>query len=552
MTDERKILYVGDDDIFFKDLKVFYDKKCSRDKVACEQIIITDNSNLICQLSTTFVKTRPHLCILDFSKISQDSKLISDIISYLLIIKKHHLFRSIPLFGLFTSLEEFNNIKFITASGIIVYSHIKGENDDTFFHDSFYIAYEENAKFPKYAIADHLALNHYFHAPSTITGLNGDALQIESDIEAKIDEDIEAKTNLFPEFKIKKFDVSFKEESSIYYDYLYNAEFRIPFAGPWDEITEDTMQKDTFETWIDFNREQLRSVYSSVLIVTNSLPFLTDFSKYQNPKISFYFTSHLHSGLEIIKILKPNLVIFSFDNLHDEDEKFNIPQRLPNSLNTLTQIVTLIRTFPGYIPVIVTFNNPSSSEAIQKVYGYNSIISSPAEISMNLVKQLLDNFEKNYIAKIEPDQTYKFHLVDNRRIIEIKRNTTITSLTEHEITFLCDFEIPFYTTIKFDQPFDLYVTVVPSIRQIDNQGSLKHYMGFIHTVSEVQLQTLRQFVNYLLFKRPKEFLFDIKLIDEELQKQIKAAPRVINDEPQKVDKVSEIKREASASHKSKL
>jgi len=171
---------------------------------------------------------------------------------------------------------------------------------------------------------------------------------------------------------------------------------------------------------------------------------------------------------------------------------------------------------------------------------------------MKLVKQLLDNFEKNYIEKVNPDQTYKFNLADNRRIIEIKRNTTITSLTEHEITFLCDFEIPYYTTIKFDQPFELYVTVVPSTRQIDNQGSLKHYMGFIHTVSEVQLQTLRQFVNYLLFKRPKEFLFDIKLIDEELQKQIKAAPRVINDEQQKVDKVSEIKREASASRKSKL
>jgi len=552
MTDERKILYIGDDDIFFKDLKAFYNKKCSRDQVVAKQIIVTDNPDLISELSTTFINIRPHLCILDFSKIYLDTKLISDIISYLLIVKKHHLFRSIPLLGLFTSLEEFNNIKFIAASGIIVYSHIKGENDDTFFNDSFYIAYEENAKFPKFAIADHLALPHYFHAPSTITGLSGDTLQIESDIESKIDEDIEAKTNLFPEFKIKKFDVSFKEESSIYYDYLYNAEFRIPFAGPWDEITEDTMQKDTFETWIDFNREQLRSVYSSVLIVTNSLPFLTDFSKYQNPKISFYFISHLHSGLEIIKILKPNLVIFSFDNLHDEDDKFNVPQRLPNSLNTLTQIVTLIRTFPGYIPVIVTFNNPSSSEAIQKVFSYNSIISSPAEISMKLVKQLLDNFEKNYIEKVNPDQTYKFNLADNRRIIEIKRNTTITSLTEHEITFLCDFEIPYYTTIKFDQPFELYVTVVPSTRQIDNQGSLKHYMGFIHTVSEVQLQTLRQFVNYLLFKRPKEFLFDIKLIDEELQKQIKAAPRVINDEQQKVDKVSEIKREASASRKSKL
>jgi len=340
MTDERKILYIGDDDIFFKDLKAFYNKKCSRDQVVAKQIIVTDNPDLISELSTTFINIRPHLCILDFSKIYLDTKLISDIISYLLIVKKHHLFRSIPLLGLFTSLEEFNNIKFIAASGIIVYSHIKGENDDTFFNDSFYIAYEENAKFPKFAIADHLALPHYFHAPSTITGLSGDTLQIESDIESKIDEDIEAKTNLFPEFKIKKFDVSFKEESSIYYDYLYNAEFRIPFAGPWDEITEDTMQKDTFETWIDFNREQLRSVYSSVLIVTNSLPFLTDFSKYQNPKISFYFISHLHSGLEIIKILKPNLVIFSFDNLHDEDDKFNVPQRLPNSLNTLTQIVT--------------------------------------------------------------------------------------------------------------------------------------------------------------------------------------------------------------------
>jgi len=288
MTDNRKILYIGDDDIFFRDLKSFYDRKCSRETVLTKQIVITDNPDLIVELSKTFIKMMPHLCILDFSKIYLDTKLISDLLSHLLILKRHHLFRPVPIFSLFTSLEEFNNIKFIAASGIIVYSHIKGENDDTFFNDSFYIAYEENAKFPKYAIADHLALNHYFHAPSTITGISSDALQIESDIEPKIDEDIEARTNLFPEFKIKKFDVSFKEESSIYYDYLYNAEFRIPFAGPWDEITEDSMQKDTFETWIDFNREQLKSIYSSVLIVSNSLEFLTDFSQYQNLKINFY------------------------------------------------------------------------------------------------------------------------------------------------------------------------------------------------------------------------------------------------------------------------
>ena len=51
MTDNRKILYIGDDDIFFKDLKVFYDKKCSRDTVVAEQIIINDNPSVLSYLS---------------------------------------------------------------------------------------------------------------------------------------------------------------------------------------------------------------------------------------------------------------------------------------------------------------------------------------------------------------------------------------------------------------------------------------------------------------------------------------------------------------------
>lgn len=559
MATKRTILYAGSDDIFYDDIVKFYNKKCSRDDIITEFCNHDDSKDCIADLAEKIIETSPHLVVIDFSKLTREKETINQLINALLIIKRHHLYKPIPIFAVFTTLEEFEELKFISSSGLFTYSHIKGENDETFFHDSFYIAYEENARFPKFAIASNLGLPHYFYAPSSITGIGDTSFQIESDIEAQIDEDIEARVDLFPEFKVKTFDVSFKEDSSIHYDYLYNAEFRIPFAGPWDEITEDSLQKDTFDTWLDFNKDKLDKTHGNILVVTNSTDFLLPFSQYQKPNVNLYFTSHLSVGLEIMKVLKPNLIIFSFDDLHDEDGDFDIPGRLPNSLNTLTQVISFIKSIQEYIPVIVTFNNPSSSEAIQKVFGYNSILSSPTEITMELVQQLLDNFEENYISRMDTEGSFKFKLTDNRRIIDIKREMIVTSITEHEITFLSEYEIPYYTLIKFDQPFEMFTTIIPPIRQLENQGNRKHYMGIIHTVSEVELQKLRQFVNYLIFKRPKEFYFDESLIDEELKRQmeqvsLQAENQSNNEEITKKEKTPQdgVVRESGSLHKSKL
>jgi hypothetical protein len=553
MVEKRKILYSGNDDIFYNDMIKYFKQSRSEDTIISEHLNPVDNTHFLSEFASKIIELLPHMIVIDFSKIIQDKELIGNLLQTIITIKKHHKFRPIPVFALFASTDEFEETKFIFSCGSIVYSHIKGENNETFFNDSFYISYEQRINLSQHTIASHLGLKYYLFGPSCITRLHGDSLQIESDIEPIIDEDIEATTNLFPDFKAKTLDVSFKDNCAIYYDYLYNAELRIPFSGPWDERTEDSFQKNTYDTWIDCNKEKFSQPYDNVLIVTNSEEFLNDFAIYQNNKTNFFYTSHLTKDIEVLKVLKPNLIIFSFDNLHDDD--FDIPGRLPNSLNTMTQLISLTKSMPGYMPVVITFNNPSSSEAIQKVYTYNSIIASTTEITIELFDQLLENFNKNYIENAIQEKSYQFNITDNRKIIELKRNISITSLTEHEITFLSEYDMPFYSTVKFDHPFDMYVTVVPSFRQIDNQGTHKHYMGFIHTINKAQLQTLRQFVNYLIFKKPDTFYFDESLIDDKLQEQIDNAPKELkNTKEDKKESNNELNvvREKTATPKSKL
>ena len=562
---ERIVVYLGNDENFFQELGAFY-KSATEDENSYVNTIIKisndDRDVALDQFAKELIENVPHVVMIDFWDVSTNKKYIARLAKLLLLFKHHHELKTVPIFGIFCNSDEIYRLRYLFSCGI-VYAHIKADYNGTLFEDSFYIGFEEKITFPKYAMGSHINLPYDIKHVTSVSELTVNAITVETDLKPEIDTEVESNFYLFKDFTPKKFDVSFINDSAMLYDYIYSVELYIPYSGgPWDEIDEDSFKKDTMETWLDFNKEFFQHSYGSVLIVNNNLETIYDFFR-SDPvnKINIHYTSRLRRDFELIKNFKPDTIFYSFDDEEETSEKSKgIDDTtdeiyLKNTLNSMSQIINFIKTIDSYHPIILTFLNNSSSEALRKTFAYPSIISSAAPMNIKFMKTILESFlEKQINNGIGP--AFQMKVTDPRRYVELKRNVIITSLTEHEVTFLSDDYLPYYTILKMEEPTDILVTVIPPIRTLENSADKTHYMGIIHSVDEERLQILRQFVNQIIFKKPNAFKFDREAFEEqekeEMEKNMQqTAIQTDNTKQVKLDRI-EVVRKIKHDKKSKL
>jgi hypothetical protein len=160
-------------------------------------------------------------------------------------------------------------------------------------------------------------------------------------------------------------------------------------------------------------------------------------------------------------------------------------------------------------PIVIIFNNASSSDAFVKIYRYDKLIVFPEEFNFDLLKMLIKNYRKKH-PFVENVNKYNLSSDYEGSYFDIPLPVKITSLTEHEITFLSKHELPYFSVLKFKVPCDAYLTIVPEIRELPHVPEFFHYMGFINGIVEKDKMELRQLVNYIV-TAPKEELAELEL-----------------------------------------
>lgn len=508
----KSILYLGNDDVLYGRIEDYYSSKSKNESNIALAIkkfspneLDFENKFYEQWTATCF----PHILFIDFDLISNSQLNIEHLVMLLLMIKKNSLFKSTIFVGVFENKEKLLEFDYIFSYGIN-YTYLKNNLETVVFDDINYMVFKGPMISPQYAMAIGLNTLGEIYSLASIAALSADNIFLEHDLSLSQKQQIYLKLNFLNNVRIKHFEVQQTIPNICTNDHLNITTLSFPYPSPWDEINENDLTKDTVETWINLKKDEFLPKKITILVIDGQpdnlyaiyrLKTECDFNiEYRN-----ILTDILSSNpLDLIETIKPSLIIFNLDtDLNHKNENIHYlsgkkPEDKVNDIDSLSQVIKAIK-FTDIMPLILAFNSPSTTAAMQKTYEYPQVMSYQKNADYQIVKKLLDIYKIKNPIKIQNETQikYSFKNSDLRKLAEIKIEIHVTTLTEHEVTFLSDIEIPYYSLLKMYKPRNLYFTIIPANRELKYFPNKHHYMAFIHGANEKDLNCLRMLVNQL-------------------------------------------------------
>ncbi len=213
-----------------------------------------------------------------------------------------------------------------------------------------------------------------------------------------------------------------------------------------------------------------------------------------------------------------------------EEERITeeIQEKKKEELAWLSKVIKKIKSLDNYSPILVLFRaHFLNSKALQETYSYSMIMTHDEHINMDVLANLVDVYEKKQdqkrddlikvkLQELKKKFPLKYRHLGYQDFIElryyinkknplsfcsVKSPITLKTLTESEITFLSEIELP-EKTFRMNFPLAMSIHLIPIEEDklyIDEDGS-KLYRALIHSISEVDKKELRRYVNEVFFE----------------------------------------------------
>ncbi len=481
----RHLLYLGSDDEFYDEIKDYCKNYIQKGfKIQMENY---EPGTIV----KAVVENDPNIIYLDFTSFSYREQIFEEI----LFLKKIRRFKSTLFVAILSNASNKRDQQHLYSSGFQL-GYIKGGEIENLIADSFYVGLGIRVPMPRFAKARKIDKEMVVGVCSTLSKVSLEEFYIETDLELNLNE-LPMMLPMFDELEATSFKVRSYEETGLLYPMTNSFVLEYPYISPWDDINDKTIQKETVETWFELNSEGFLKKDCFVKIVSKNVDLFQPIYE-EALALSFFIEVCEMVDFSSIKqelILKKDPLIF-FDLEDDENGE--------NGMDSIAELINNIKEINDYKPIIVILNNPSKTEALQKVYGYTNIVCIPSKLSTEIfslfIKSFADktNFEKN-------DKNYYFKYSDTLRAVDVFHNIHVTSLSEREITFVSDIDIPMFSVLHLTLPVNCFVTIVPSYFELETSQLGKHYIGFIHGFSEDEIKNLRRFINQIIYKPISEF-----------------------------------------------
>jgi hypothetical protein len=502
----KYILYFGSDDNLFKDIQSCCEKQINSKFQVVGKLYETNG--IISSVTTKC----PNIIYIDFTEIKEKEQVLEQI----LFIKNYQKFKSILFVAILGDTSSIEEQQLLYSSGFHL-SYIKGRVIESIVLWSLYMGVNEAIPFPQYAKAKNINQEMSVGICSTISRMSLEEFVVETDLETT-SENISLKLHMFKELETSSFKIKARNGANLLHPMTDTYKIEYPYVGPFDDITNETIQKETVETWLELNNEIFFEKDFFVKIVSKN----TELSQplFELAMNATYFIE-FQEYLEVEKtkadlLLKKEPIIF-IDIEESESDK--------NGIDSVSGLVSDIKSIENYNPIIIIANNPSKSEALQKNFRYQNIISVHSKLSIDIFK----SFTQNFIEKGKSQSVHRnlyFRLSKSQKLIDIFINITVTSITEKELTFISKDELPMYSVLHLTLPIDCFVTIIPSPHQLDTTRLGKHYFGIIFGSTEEEVNDLRKFVNQIIHTPITEFSSEkVKEILQHKHKEVR-----INDE----------------------
>lgn len=477
MTAIRTIVYVGKDEEFNTEL---FDFSRTFLRSNFEVLAFEYKRGILLKAGQDL---EPSIIFID--EWSDDEKFLEELTAF----RSFRSTKSTPIVALCKDKEEADRLSGFLTLGVHML-FIKGSDIEPFFKDCFYLGFDEKLGFPKYATAEGLDLEMKIGLLSTVTWISNESMLIETDCELKDGERFPLKLPFLDSNPILNCEVKKRFSISSHYPMLSSYELLFPYTGPWDEVTEETIQPETVETWLNFNEESFDQRQQLVRLYTEDLNFASQCLLEENLNFLDFKEKILPLNQEELELKRPSIFFIEINENNSFDDVHFLTMQFLN--------------IPDYNPIIIILNSSSSSEALRKIFNYPFIIASPEKISHQVFRLLMDKFSLKKISQSPDTFRHFFKKSDFNRLASLILNVRITGLNEHEVTFLSEVEIPFFSVLKFDLPIPFFVTVIPPFNELFKRETHTHSMGIIHGLSEKDLEKLRKIVNQMIYHPVKE------------------------------------------------
>lgn len=481
---EGNVFYFGTDTEFSGEMKTFFSERSKA--IVCREGSYVEGSLIkLCSTRNT------DIVFIDFSEPGVE---IKKVLMEAIFLKRIGQFTSVLLVALFKNefQKEENNLIF--SSGFQL-SFIKGAESDALFRDSFFIGLRKRIDFPILALARNINLNIEIGICSTITQMDKAEFRIETDIE-DLKEKLKTDLKMFPELKCPGYEIKEAHPPSFMYPMTTSYTIAYPFSGPWTDDSEENIQPETVETWLDHSSDEFSSyVKTNVRIYTSDISIVNELYHNEDETVQFNCGNDTKKlDVEIIET-KPDLIFFNLDDENTEDVKVSLK---------MLEFLLSVSMGHDYKPIIIVSNCISTGQALQKAYNYPMIVATGNKLTADLCLTLTKKYQAKKMENAEFPVQY-FKPVSEYRSVDVLVDFMITSLTEHEVTFFSDHELPMFTVLHFRLPIEFHATLVPSIMALEKKNDKQHYMAFIHGLTEEQLMVLRKFVNQIIYRPMKDF-----------------------------------------------
>lgn len=488
MPVEGKIYYFGSDNELSSEISNFFTAR-SRGIHFSEAMYTYGSLISLCS------SQKIDVIYIDFSEPGME---IKKLLHETLFLKRVGQFKSVLLVALFKDEAQKAENNLIFTSGFQI-SFIKGSETDALLRDSFYIGLRKKIEFPILALANKNNLPLEIGICSTITCMEKTEFRIETDIEGLKDK-LKLNLAMFPELKCPGYEIKESHPPSCQYPMISGYTIGYPLAGPWVDDSEENIQPETIETWLDHSEcEFTHMTKTYVRIYSNDLSITNELFNGQDQSIQINFGNDTKNLDTEIFRAKPSLVFVNLDDKDVEDEQVSLK---------ILDFLLSVSFSEDYRPIIVVSNCSSTGPALQKAYNYPLIMATVKKLESELCLTMIKKFQLKRQERSDNVALHYFNPTSVFRSIDIFENFILTSLTEHEVTFISEIELPMFTVVHFALPIEFHATIVPSIMPLEKKNDKYHYMAFIHGLSEEQLMVLRKFVYQIIYSPLKDFSED--------------------------------------------
>lgn len=432
------------------------------------------------------------LLIVDFFQLLSSENIKNDIfqlIRKIVRIKKTEELRLLPIIGLFDNKETIEKYQCLQQAGLS-YFHIIGDDFKLFFSNICVLGFEDESEVYKLAHATKLKIKMNLTHNIYMSELNGTRLTFESDI--SLSENFNVKIMDFFDNNEIDFELVDMNGDTEILTSLYSCVGEITINDGWEDGDNGKkyLCSEDVETW----QENLKA--DNAIETENIIKF-------------FFYTKNLKWPLKIIDdidlttLKTTSFFKFSPVNFDNSEEPNVIFYEIisESDYENFDELMSFL-TDGGFSIYIIVKNHNSTAQALRKMYGYDYIMTTRGEFSKIEFLKLLNLLRSKSLAS---EGRSLVRLEFNRFVVQYRIPAEITSLTENEITFKTEVEIPLFSILQLkNENFNVLITPMPSYYNISPNLEGFHYMGVINGITEKDRQNLRKIVRLLISRPPAE------------------------------------------------